>query len=353
MFAIDDFLQGLALMRPFAVLALAAVAAAPAAKPAAPPAANPNAIAVALPPDSPHHALLDQLQQYAAATGTVLGDVAWDGASLDGVHADLVLATGEQAQAACRAGSIARIDWNRLGHDRYLPIATSDCAAGAYVSTIALAWDHQRLDGTANWGDFWNVAQHPGRRGLQRSPRGTLEIALLADGVAPADIYRTLRSNDGVDRAFRKLDQLKPYIQWWDSPDQPAQLLGDGKVLLTTAPVAGLAAAAAASHHHFDVQWAGSLTELRFWVMPKDSQRQTAAHMALLVAGDLARQAVFAENTQFGPVVNDALTLMPPDARAASPSAPAHLQAGLMLDDGFWIENRARLEARFTAWIGK
>ena len=48
-----------------------------------------------------------------------------------------------------------------------------------------------------------------------RRVRGNLEFALIADGVAPGDVYKVLATSEGVDRAFRKLDQLKPYIVWW------------------------------------------------------------------------------------------------------------------------------------------
>ena len=85
----------------------------------------------------------------------------------------------------------------------------------ADASGTVLAWDRGKFQGTPSWQDFWDIARVPGKRGLQRSPRGTLEIALLADGVAPGDVYRALRGDDGVQRAFRRLDQLLPYIVWW------------------------------------------------------------------------------------------------------------------------------------------
>ena len=72
-----------------------------------------------------------------------------------------------------------------------------------------------QIPGHPGWADFWDVAKYPGKRGLRRSAETNLEFALLADGVAPGDVYKTLRTSEGVDRAFRKLDQLKPYIVWW------------------------------------------------------------------------------------------------------------------------------------------
>src|SRR5580700_1787510 len=77
-----------------------------------------------------------------------------------------------------------------------------------------------------SWADFWDVKKFPGRRALRNHPLATLEAALMADGVAPDELYPL-----DVDRAFKKLEQIKPYITvWWTSGAQSAQLLNDGEV---------------------------------------------------------------------------------------------------------------------------
>jgi putative spermidine/putrescine transport system substrate-binding protein len=186
---------------------------------------------------------------------------------------------------------------------------------------------------------------------LQKTARGNLEFALMADGVSPGDVYRTLRSADGQDRAFRKLDQLKPYVTWWDQPAQPAQLLGAGKVLLTSAPAAAVLQAGVATHRHFGVQWAGSLTDVSFWAVPHDAPHPAQSALALLVATDPARLAELFQATSLGPPTRDALDLLPANVRAATVSA--NIAAGLAVDDGFWAENGAKLEQRFAAWLAK
>ena len=339
-------------------LALALLAAAPPPKPEAPPADDaPQPVSVAIAPGAAKDAIRKLLLlAYARATATVLGDAAWDG-SADGLHtlqsahsADLVLLDGPTLAAACRAQTVDRLDWSILGRDGFLTGAATDCGAGAYLSATVLAWDTDKLAGLPAWGDFWDVAKHPGRRGLRRAARGNLEIALLADGVAPADIYRTLRSSDGVDRAFRKLDQLKPYIVWWDQPGQPAQLLASAKVLLTSAPAASLAGQPKV---HIGTQWGGSLTEVSSWAILSNTAHPRGAAATLLVAGDAARQADFSRASGLGPPTRAAFALLPADARVQNPSLPVNLKAGLAIDEGFWLDSAGKLEARFAAWVGK
>ena len=296
------------------------------------------------------------LKPYADATDTAMGDPAWDGAietmrALGHDHAaEIVLADGGETLAGCASQVLAKLDWSRLRRARFNDAAASDCGAGAFMAATVLAWDRGKLQGaTPGWADFWDVAKHPGGRGLQRNARGNLEIALLADGVAAGDVYRTLRSQDGLDRAFRKLDQLKPYIIWWDQPAQPAQLLAAGKVLLTSAPASSVSAAP----HKFGVQWSGSLNETKNWVILQGSGHEAAATAALIIATDPAREVAFARATGLGPSTAEASALLPAGLLEASAGAPANLKAGLSIDEGFWLESHAALEARFAAWLAK
>ncbi len=341
-------------------LALMAGAPPPAATPSAPAAAaapGPEALAVAAPAAPSRDALLRfLLRPYADATQTSLAQPAWDGSPeglsklLGGHAADVVLLDGAKLTILCHGGPLARLDWNALGRDRFLQNATGDCGAGAYVSATVLTWDRDKLAGTPNWGDFWDVAKHPGRRGLRRGARGNLEVALLADGVSPGDVYRTLRSSDGVDRAFRKLDQLKPYVLWWDELGQPGQMLATAKVLLTSAPSNMLPVNVKL---HLGTQWEGGLEEIQSWAVPAQAPHSQAAAASLVITTDPARLAQFARATGLGPATHQAWALLPADQREASPSSPEHLAQALPIDEGFWAENGEKLESRFAAWVGK
>jgi spermidine/putrescine-binding protein len=43
-----------------------------------------------------------------------------------------------------------------------------------------------------SWADFWDTKTFPGKRGLRKGAKYTLEFALMADGVAPKDVYKVL-----------------------------------------------------------------------------------------------------------------------------------------------------------------
>jgi len=318
---------------------------------------GPQPLAVAMPPTPARDpAARFLLKPYADATSTPLTQPGWDGSAagltkLLGDHAaDLVLLDGGQLTSLCKTGAIQKLDWSTLGRDRFLPDQTTDCGAGAYLAATVLVWDRDKLSGTPGWPDFWDVAKHPGRRGLHRGARGNLEIALLADGVALGDVYRVLRSDGGVDRAFRKLDQLKPYILWWDQPAQAGQLVAGAKVLLTSAPAG---ARPAGARLHLGTQWAGGLQEQLSWAIPAGAPHPRAATLALAIATDPARLAELARATGLGVPTKPALALLPDATRAENPATPDNGQFTLTIDNGFWADNGEKLEGRFAVWVMK
>ena len=265
---------------------------------------------------------------------------------------DLVEVSADELLAGCDDGLFEKLNWPAIGgKDHYLPLAVSDCGVGASVSSIVLAWDRDKFPSTPTWADFWDVARYPGKRGLRRTARTNLEIALLADGVAATDVYRLLRTDDGVDRAFRKLDQIKPYLMWWTPEAQAAQMLGSGEVLLSSTDNVAVTLANRLQKRHFGLQWSGSLFTVQSWIVMKGSPNLTDALKLLAFAADPARQAIFASDVPFGPVVKGATDQLAPDALAVSPTNPANMQGALQIDEQFWRDNGDKLNQRFDAWL--
>ena len=77
----------------------------------------------------------------------------------------------------------------------------SPCGVGMLTGAAVLTYNTARLpNGRTSWADFWDVVKYPGKRGLKYAPEWTLEVALLADGVAPGDVNAVLNTQAGVDR---------------------------------------------------------------------------------------------------------------------------------------------------------
>ncbi len=181
--------------------------------------------------------------------------------------------------------------------------------------------------------------------------RGALEFALLADGVATGDVYKTLASSDGVDRAFHKLDQLKPYIVWWQTSAEAARILGSGDVLMTATPSDVIVMANRNEKRNFGIQFAGSLYEPRLFAILKGAPNLREAQQFIYISGAPSLQArLFRGGGDVGLAkgANDWLT---PEQQALSPTFPANSSVALRIDNGFWHDNLAKLRTRFEAWL--
>ncbi|MBN8871576.1 MAG: extracellular solute-binding protein [Rhodospirillales bacterium] len=298
---------------------------------------------------------------FAQATGLPVDVQTWEG-GLDPLRDrlkapdtntwDLVQVDADELATGCGEGLFEKLDWSAIGgKDHYASQAVSDCGVGAALSATILAWDKDKFQTTPSWADFWDVAKYPGKRGLMRSVRGNLEIALLADGVAPADVYKTLATADGVDRAFRKLDQLRPYLVWWQTDTDAARILGSGDVLMTSAPAGAITTAMRAEPRNFGIQWAQGLYEMTSWAVLKGSPNARLAQQFLYFAGTAPIEARLVRAAGVSGLAKGTQDSLAPELQAINPANPSYTGTALRLDTGFWHDNLAKLRARFDAWL--
>lgn len=299
-------------------------------------------------------------QPFTVITGLTVQQQIWNG-GIDALRAqaklpdnswDLVLLDPEELGDGCAEGLLARLDWSAIGgKDHYQPAAVSDCGLGAMVSDTVLSWDKDKLPVVPSWADFWDVAKYPGKRGLRKGVRGNLEIALMADGVAPADVYKTLSTSEGVDRAFHKLDQLRPYLVWWSSTADAGTILASGDVLMTSAPSSEIAVMNDRNHRNFGLQWGGGLYEVLSWGIMKGTTLPRAAQQYLYLSGMLSAEQRLLQKGGDAGLARGFNESLPPELAAVSASNPTNLTNALRIDAGFWHDNLARLRQRFAAWL--
>lgn len=299
------------------------------------------------------------LRSFTESLGVAVEPLRWEG-GLAALQArlearppwDVVVLSGAELLGACDAGLVEKLDWAALGgRERMLPAGASDCGVGVAMRATILSWDRDKLQAMPGWAEFWDVVRLPGKRGLRRHPRTTLEFALLADGVAAGEVYRTLRSEAGVDRAFRRLDQLRPYIVWWQDEVEAARLLASGEVLMTSAPSVVVAEANRRDGRNFALQWTGGVTSVAAMAIVKGSAKQAEAMRLLAHAADPRTQALLSATTPYGAVARGALERLAPEQLALLPTSPAALAATLPADEVFWRDNLAKLTQRFDAWL--
>jgi len=266
----------------------------------------------------------------------------------------------------CDEGLLEEIDLSILpdapdgtsAEDDFIEGALQDCAVANIVWSTVFAYNKDN-NPTApdSIDDFFNTADFPGKRGLRKSAKATLEMALMADGVAAADVYDVLETDEGVDRAFAKLDTIKDDIVWWEAGAQPPQLLADGEVAMSTAYNGRIFNAAIAENQPLEVVWDGQILDFDLWVIPKGAPNVEEALKFIAFSTDTQRLADQASWISYGPArkssgalvgkYSDGVTEMAPHM----PTAAANLENALVNNFEFWADRDAELNERFNAWL--
>ncbi|GEO81245.1 ABC transporter substrate-binding protein [Pararhodospirillum oryzae] len=299
-------------------------------------------------------------EPFVKETGTPLMDESWDGgigvlrAKVEGGHAtwDVVQVESEELALGCDEGLFETLDFARLGGpERYIKEAVSSCGVGSIVYNFVLGYDKNVLtDAPKGWADFFDTTKYPGKRALRGGPKTTLEIALIADGVKPADVYTVLATDEGVDRAFRKLDTIKKDLVFWKSGAQPPQFLASGEVVMTSIYNGRVDAANREGGRNFGIVWDGSLFTLDSWVILKGSENLDSSYKFLEFAGRPEVQAGLPQAIAYGVSAKGANALIPPERVADLPTADANMANAVQISDAFWLENIDRLTERFNKW---
>lgn len=265
---------------------------------------------------------------------------------------DVVEVGPVELRKGCKEGLYEKLDRAKIGHIKdIIPGAVTECGVGTYVWATAIAWNPEKVKGEiSSWAEFWDVKKYPGTRGLLRKAKYTLEIALLADGVAPADVYKVLATPEGVDRAFRKLDELKPHVAWWDAGAQAPLWFDSGKLAMAAAESLWIDAAKVNRGWNFRINWSGALYEIESWAIVKGAPHIEEAYRLISFASEPENQKVFSENIGYGPTNAKTVELLGAERSDWLPRWGANLKNSVAIDEAFWLAHGEELEHRFEHW---
>jgi putative spermidine/putrescine transport system substrate-binding protein len=228
-----------------------------------------------------------------------------------------------------------------------LPGMLTDTWLGFSIYSVIMGYRSDKFTkgGPTSWADYWDPAKFPGRRGMYRSPSGTLENALIADGVAPKDLYPL-----DVDRAFKSLDKIRKSVNvWWANGAQNTQLLQSGEVDLTDT-WNSRAYAAIASGAPVKLVWEGTYS-VDGWSIPIGTPNLKAAQQFVRFCMRADRQAEYSSMCFNGPSNNDAYKTIDKKAAELMPTYPANLERLQRRDSAWWGKNFDSANERYQEWL--
>jgi putative spermidine/putrescine transport system substrate-binding protein len=261
---------------------------------------------------------------------------------------DVVIATDADVFELSPQKLLEPLDWSGDDMGQIMPEAKKPDWMGQdmYCTILAYRTDKYGTNGPKSWADFWDVKKFPGRRSLHKHPIDMLEVALMADGVPMDKLYPI-----DMDRAFKKLDQIKPHVDvWWTGGAQTTQLLQSGEVdMLPTWNARAQVVIDAKGP--VAIEWNQGLYALEGWVVPKGTPNAEIAKKFVKFCANAKRQAEFVSALPYGPTNPKAYDYIPKERAQYLPTAPDNFKKITQSNNEWWGKNKEKAIERFNAWL--
>jgi putative spermidine/putrescine transport system substrate-binding protein len=312
---------------------------------------------------------------FAAETGITVNSVDADNpatpikAQVEAGNVTIDVASVEIADAVrlCDEGLVIEIDAATLpaapdgtpATEDFIEGTLTDCMIPTDVFATAIAYDTTKFpEGPTSIADFFDLEAFPGKRGIKKGAKTTLEMALMADGVPASEVYDLLETEEGVARAFAKLDTIKADAVWWEAGSQPPQLLADGEVSMTMAWNGRIFNAAVAEGKPFSIMWDGQVFEWEGWVIPTGAPNMEAALEFVKFSTGTQPLADAATWISYGPPRKSSAPLVgvfkgdgTTEMAQHLPTSPENQTNALASSLEFWADRDIELNERFNAWL--
>lgn len=236
-----------------------------------------------------------------------------------------------------RQDLLEKVDWDIVDADKLREHHRSDWGVGSYLYSFVLTWDSKaHPEAPRNWADFWNVKDFPGTRTLRNDIEGMLEAALMADGVAPEDVYPI-----DVERAFEKIREIKEHTIFWSNGAESQELFRDGAVTMGNLWNTRSMMLREETDGRIQFDFNQGVLFAGAWIVPKNNPAGSKAWEFVASTQDPAQQAELFTLSGNGPTNPDASELVPEELRVLDPGNPDNL-AKQLVTDAMWYADYYR-----------
>ena len=283
------------------------------------------------------------------------------------VHWDVVDLEIADAMRGCAEGLLEPLDISLMSPgpdgtpavEDFLAESQSECGIGNLDYSGVYAYNEENIAGAkpSTIADFFDLETFPGRRGMRRVPQVNIEIALMADGVPRDEIYITMSTPEGIDRAFAKLETIKEEIVWWEAGAQPPQMLADREVVMSTAYNGRIFTAKVLENQPFMTVWDGQVLDIGQLGIVAGTPRFEAALEYVKFATSANILAQISNRISYSPVRKSGMALVTThvvvgvEMAPYLPSSPTNMRTALRYNPAWWADHQDQMNERFSAWL--
>ncbi|MCW2309372.1 ABC transporter substrate-binding protein [Rhodobium gokarnense] len=257
---------------------------------------------------------------------------------------DLYDGSGGSMHNAAKEGLFEELDTSVIDTSNLVGEATAH-AMPFLIYAGGIAFDPERTPSPPRtFKQLFDGDAYPGRIGLRTRVSETLEIALLADGVDPKDLYPL-----DVDRAFAALERIKPRVaKWIAQTPQTISLLSSNEIDYSYT-YNGRVASAKADGLSIDFSTDQTILMTQYYSVLKGSPKREQAMAYIAYATRPEVQTRLSEAYYSVPVRPGALDQVAPEVKALLPD-PKDPRT-VLLKEAFWADNFITLDRRFKEFL--
>ena len=235
----------------------------------------------------------------------------------------------------------------------------TECGVAQTVWATVVAFDDEAFrwdDRPSKLADFFDLSKtYPGQaRPQARSLGSSWNGLLLADGVAPDQVYETLGDRRGAARGpsrvlDRHQDQHRVVVE---TAGRTGRAIARRHAVVMTSVWNGRMYLRTRSWKHgedFTILWDGQIWDIDSWGIPKGSHNLDKAMDFIRFATGSEPLAEQTEYISYGPGRLSAMALVSDQVAPHLPTAEANMANALQIDAEWWATHHAELSAAFEA----
>lgn len=253
----------------------------------------------------------------------------------------------EQAHAVGESGYLEELDYDLIDASGFPPQFATKYGIGNITWSTVLAWREDVVTGETpeTVADLWDLERFPGMRTMRDYPVDNLPWALMAAGLSMDEIYPI--TEEKLQIAFAKMDEIRDHVLWWTAGAQPAQFLATNEVTLAQV-WNGRLGTLIDEGIPVGIQWNGAQMQVDAWAIPKNAPSRDVAMAFVAWASTAENNARIAAEIAYGPVNKDSIPLASDRFAALLPTT--HFDKHLICDYNFWGPNFASILERWQEW---
>lgn len=245
--------------------------------------------------------------------------------------------------------TLEKLDCSIVPCDEFAPESKFDGYRAPFYSFATVnAYNTEKTGGEApeGWDDFFDTGKFPGKRAIYKyATAGSVESALLADGVDPEELYPL-----DLDRAIKKFESIRKDIIWYETGAQCSDMVASGEVTMGQC-WNGRMVAPAEEGKPVAIDWNQCIPFYGGLGIPKGSKNKDTAMQLIAYMTSAENNAAVSKYIPYGPSNVNSIEKVDPKFKDQTPTA--HADVCIQSDEGYLGEHGSEISTELQEWMTK